>query len=331
MKMTKNVFVLVLMLSLKALAAGPSTGGGGFAVFCPETAVSAASVQVLDLYEAQQDLNLKLVASAPSLEQQYFDTADRTYTLQGYPNLAEERREEIQKNLVMFFKEVQFVEYNQLPAANDLGDVSYIPSQCQLKQIAFYNDQQRTVYIVKEAWNQLDNLNKTALVNHEIMFGYVRWYLGFKSSQIARKNIVYSFSEGEIPKEIDHIPAGQGKNYSAIAPYNHLTKMEITPVVSAAGKAQHITFSQLFGIPQIITTWIDVPLENFELKEISTADGLSTCVAATENTNYTAELPIRGLNLSGYKVKVSYVTNQPVKLSIIEHGKIIQTATVQCH
>ncbi len=324
MKTQLTICSFLLTLALRTFAAGPSTGGGGFSVACPATPVSASSYEMLDLFEAKSSANFKVLALAPTLQEQYFQSVNRIYTLQGYPDLAQERREEIEANLVRFFRSVKFVKtLQEVPVAQDLGSTVLIPSQCRLEQIAFFSDAERTIYILQSAWDRLDNLNKAILVNHETTSHYYR-ELGFRSSELARRDAIVAFTVGATPHlEDDHIK-DVGKEFLAGGPDTDMSVFSVLKVESVNGPSLHVSFKQLFGMTLFTKTWIDLPLTEMKLKLSNQNENLN-CIVDTPNTNVDVIVPIHGLVSDKYKIHFKYRTGSVATISILESGTEVKS------
>jgi hypothetical protein len=70
------------------------------------------------------------------------------------------------KDLVILLKKDE-----RLPPANDLGETpASVPSGCEIEQLAYFQDQQRRLWIQEEIWNALDSLNQAALLHHEVIY-----------------------------------------------------------------------------------------------------------------------------------------------------------------
>lgn len=188
MNMKIYLCLVVALLSGQAWA-GPSTGGGGFAVFCPR-----APVELLDLYEGRVLLKYHLASASGDLRHDYFQAVQRTYTLQGRPEMAAQHRDRIMNNLSNFMLSTKFIETEaELPRAEDAGVLPWVPSQCVIRQVAYFDDIQQMIYILKPAWNQMDSLSQAALVEHELMSNFMR-RLGERTSEAARKAVAHIFA-----------------------------------------------------------------------------------------------------------------------------------------
>ncbi|MBL7670472.1 MAG: hypothetical protein JNM39_08295 [Bdellovibrionaceae bacterium] len=62
--MKKNLSLVIMMIvsfQLQAQAeAGPSSGGGGFALYCPENPIEPERTVLLDLYEGEETLRFQM-------------------------------------------------------------------------------------------------------------------------------------------------------------------------------------------------------------------------------------------------------------------------------
>ena len=140
--------------------AGQGTGNGGDVVVCEKTD-GTTSIELLDLFEARERhlLELDLKPELDTVESHASYQIDKIKDWEGAEYLYQE--------VSNFNSRIQFVE-------SDLVDIpdsyhTYIPSYCELKQIAI-NNQDGTITIDQRLWKRLDINNKAALVLHEIFY-----------------------------------------------------------------------------------------------------------------------------------------------------------------
>ena len=152
------LFITAISLNLLARESGPSTGGGAYVITCPENPLEPALNVLLDLYEGSHVLRFNMKKASSSIEQDYVDSVRQTYTLQGFPNFKHPTDDELISQLKDFFRSVKIIENpNELPVANDLGETPKIPSQCQIKQLGYFSDEDQVIYILKPLWDKLDS------------------------------------------------------------------------------------------------------------------------------------------------------------------------------
>lgn len=308
---------------------GPSTGGGGFVVSCPKTPVSPAMVELLDLYEGRRKSRFQMVEASGDLVRDYFSSVDRTYTRQGHPHLAEELRAEVIENLVTFMQSTVFVETsNELPHAEDLGEAK-VPSQCQIQQVAYYEDGASTIYILRPLWEQLSSRDQAALVQHEL------WYRSFRDvgeaqSVNARHAVAIAFAESG-PISIEEGVPPRTPEFSS---YDWKSKKnEISSFYAinyTTGRTTRLQFTQVAGVGMLSKTWSDFPLLqwNFKLGRSSEDPEVVGCILTTPDVDQEYQSPIKG-GLAGYTVVMKMKTGEPVSLFYYHGNRLLSKGTVR--
>jgi len=191
MNMKSILLTMILILPVSGFA-GPRSGGGGFAVSCPATPVSAGSLELLDLYEMNAGGH-RLQPALGDFKQEYIRAVGRINSLLGAPNYVQEQQELIESNLKRFFQSVKWLKNEQeMPVAQDLGKIPWIPSQCELKQIAYFDDSSKTIYVLEREYSQLSPQHQAALVFHELWFMHHRT-LGETTSELSRRLTGFGF------------------------------------------------------------------------------------------------------------------------------------------
>lgn len=184
----KSVALILGLLSVTALADGNRVGNGGDVIQCP------AKVQVLDLYEASQELQtFESHETTQEIVQKVLKNIERLNPNQGrqYLNRAAE-----------FMDEVDFKDEAKLVNIRDSKHL-FKPSdrECKLKQIAIRrkdaSKNSKRFIISKSLWEQLDNKNQAALILHEIIYEHL-YKLGEEDSVKARILVGYAFSKNAL-------------------------------------------------------------------------------------------------------------------------------------
>lgn len=305
------------------LGIGPSTGGGAYSITCPANPIEPAQTILLDLYEGESIYKFKMKNASGSIEKDYFVSVDTTYTLQGYPQMAESIKGAILNHLKEFFRSTVLVEHaSELPVADDLGTVPIIPTQCQLAQAAYFDDNSGTIYILKSAWDGMDSMNRAALVQHELHYRFKR-LAGEKSSNLTRKIVAHIFAqEGVTP--VHSGASNTNRTYRAELEYSSIFQVlqgyQNAPMV-------RLQFNQINGNGLVSKTWADIPLLYWDLKYeyIKTAP-YRHCVVKTPDVNFVTTVPLNGTLYSGeYSLRIEYITNKPVKIKIINPDGSILT------
>lgn len=312
---------------------GPSTGGGGFVVSCSANILEPASLQMLEMYEGKLVMGFSMAQASGDLVQDYLAAVDRTYSMQGYPNLAEELQEDIKENLKKFARVIKFVETpQQLPMANDLGRLPYIPSSCRVQQIAFFADHETTVYVRRDLWNQLDSANQVALILHELFYSHER-KLNEVTSESTRRLVAHMMAvSGPIPIK-EGIPADaptfSTSDHSA-SKSNLTSSFWAVQMTGGGEKVLKLQFSQIFGRPQLTATWAYVPFFDWDLKFASYPAGSSQhrCILQTPNLEGEITSPLSGTMMSGYSISIKYRTGEPITLSLKQGHRVLAQGPV---
>ncbi|WP_157684605.1 hypothetical protein [Bdellovibrio bacteriovorus] len=103
-----------------------------------------------------------------------------------------------------FVSKISFIDDGaKLNPSQDANSPIVLPSGCKIVQIAFWDDSEAAgengvLYIDKSYWEQLDSINKVALLAHEYFFKEAR-QAGFKNSDFVRAKIGKLFSSEGLP------------------------------------------------------------------------------------------------------------------------------------
>lgn len=335
-KFIATYFLTIFTISTaNAISLGSGSTGGGFVVECPETPISKKEVSLLDLYE-MKSLGFDLVESTGDIKKDYYESVNRNYTLQGQPGLAEKNKDEIDQNLVNFFRHVLFVNSAaELPTAHDIGSKPYIPSQCSIKQVAFMNDKTNVIHILKPLWDQLSSRDQSALARHEIAGKEMR-KAGQISSVVSRNWVGHTYVELEQVKKIDD-QLVEKKEYSAKSEYiKGLTDSSFHIQKMIPGPILRFQFKQLFGRGILAKTWIDIPFIDIKLRrkmlESETKPNWNTseiprwkCLLTTPNIDSKITVPLEGSMANKGSIEIEFKTGEQIQLTLFEDGKLINT------
>ncbi len=183
----KSIFVFALIfcgLISNVYASGNRVGNGGNVVSCPN------KIQVLDLYESSQKLAEYPVGSAHAeiirLVLKNLEKAS--------PSLAKQYRRRADE----FLKETDLRADVQLVAIDDSKHLFAPTSKdCKVQQIAIRKNiagSGSRFLINKNLWDKLPEIEKAALIMHEIIYEHF-FKLGEEDSVKARSVNAYLFSE----------------------------------------------------------------------------------------------------------------------------------------
>lgn len=163
------IFFCQVIFSFASYAIGGNgwveTGNGGFVMDCPNRAG-----KLLDLHEGDTQLSLSMDQSAETLK----SVKTRVNFLISRLSQLDPYRGTVYKRWFRnFFNETTFIEDQRLYPIPDVG-FTYIPKECHLELAVFQRKPDfRTKYrytINYDVWNGLDNMNKAALVMHELIY-----------------------------------------------------------------------------------------------------------------------------------------------------------------
>lgn len=182
----KNISLSILAamfsysVAAKAVSIGGSDGGGGVGVRCMDSAGQTASFELLDLYEARQR-NLTISHSPNNANEATELVVDLILPHFWNPDTipVSETKKNTFEALLSIFKGTPYVGTNgtlinvqfgaDLPLSSDIGHYN-IPAQCRLEQIAYFSDAHNVLHISQSHWNELNWLNRSALVAHEMIY-----------------------------------------------------------------------------------------------------------------------------------------------------------------
>ncbi len=234
-----TLFVVMLSVTIlrpMAAQAGPGLSGGGQGVVCRNLSGRVTSARLLDLAEAEQFFLLKLPTS--SSQKSYIEiaklfaaqldqavpTIEPTSELKTLENgVVVDRSIDVNIGLIMDRRDrktpytdrvLQIDREKMLMPGNDfriaaVGDstprIQPANQSCQLEQIAVYTDGNQQVHIVSSVWNQLDNVNKAALLIHEALYRTLR-EMGDSNSDRTRKAVAYLFGGMKFTWPLQSVP-----------------------------------------------------------------------------------------------------------------------------
>lgn len=164
LKKMMMLLILTLVANNVFAAGGDRVGNGGDVVVCGK------KVELLDIYEARlAGYKLKTPEGAT-----YYQMVENVITKKIAP-IQPIRGNRYLNNLRTLNVEIQFLPGINLNNVDDAGMVA-LPKGCSLEQVAIQlSDDVRPAgkkrYTVSlDLWNQMDNLNKVALILHELIY-----------------------------------------------------------------------------------------------------------------------------------------------------------------
>lgn len=181
------VLSLCLLMSQAYAFRGNTDGGGGRGVVCYDNNNNIVSVELLDLYEGKILEGLNPIQSKKSIVEILDQVIDNDI------NSQDEFRGQSLNYTKQLMKSFRFLPTGvRLKPIDDSGEI-YVPASCKIEQLANMQGINR-VFIVKDFWDKMNNVNKAALVMHEYIWATHR-FAGRKLSKRARRTTARYFAD----------------------------------------------------------------------------------------------------------------------------------------
>ncbi len=157
--------MMIIGLTLPAMALGSGVGNGGYSVVCRNpTTKQITSAELLDIFEGR-NLHYLEFSNNPVLKSEDFINFSLNYLETVNKNFRDAVSDEVKK---LEAKIIYIPENLVLEPTNDafptLGR-----KDCKFEQLATYTDENK-LYVSKEIYSALDELNKAALRLHEAIY-----------------------------------------------------------------------------------------------------------------------------------------------------------------
>lgn len=186
MKAAAFIFSVALISQAQARVGGGVDGGGGVGVRCP-VGSAPKEFELLDLHESR--LHSLPSSWTPKSQEEAIELTATLLAKQIWNRSTMPLSE-----LTAYYRdhligpifngqpivdpdsgtvELNVVYGPPLPLSKDIGQYEILPG-CHLEQVAYTVDNTRTMYFDKVNWDQLDWLDKSALVAHEAVFAMDR-------------------------------------------------------------------------------------------------------------------------------------------------------------
>ncbi len=180
--MKKNKLNIIIVLSVllihvsPALSLGGVDGGGGIGVRC------GTKLELLDIYEAKEQ-GLRIINNPKDLNEALGLVSKLTVNHYWNPEkISKSKIARLYKKYIFHpiftgntlalddenFK-LQVIFGGALQLSTDIGKIN-LRKGCSLEQVAFFSDKDRILKIDNKKWQELDWINKSALVLHELMY-----------------------------------------------------------------------------------------------------------------------------------------------------------------
>lgn len=173
-----------LLTGLSAFAG--DKGNGGYSIVCRDLNNRITSAEILDIYEGRilyrrnyavdQNSVEDLIAVAKNKVSQFAKFSDK-----------------LNKEIALIEKNIVFIpEGNELQETDDAFPVIK-KKGCKFEQLANYTDAGE-LFVSEEIYEELDNVNKAALIIHEAVYSMRRKALGEETSQNTRRLVAQLFA-----------------------------------------------------------------------------------------------------------------------------------------
>lgn len=195
--------ILAALLALSFSAIAGDKGNGGYSVVCRNDDGTIATAELLDIYEGRLIHNLKYANNSLNLAALLSQTQFKVRTERAFSDKFIREIRNINSNLVFI------PEGNELELTEDALP-SIKKKNCQFEQLANYTENGEII-VSQEIYDQLDTLNKAALVVHEAVYAIRRKALGESTSVSSRKLTAFLMAERlnhSEQVELDHLIQG---------------------------------------------------------------------------------------------------------------------------
>ncbi|WP_409479411.1 hypothetical protein [Pseudobdellovibrio sp. HCB154] len=188
MKLNYKALLFVLLFAVKSYAQN-RVGNGGDVVTCKDK-----SPQVLDLYESSAEI---ITPAETDYQKIVSERLDLLAEAQG--KLADQYR-------IKFSGFLNDSEFKATAKLTDIKDSEHLvlPKGCRLKQAAIRKNatakNEKLFLFDNDNWQEMDSLNKAALIMHEIIYDHF-YKLGERNSIKARKVNALLFSKNFSKKQ----------------------------------------------------------------------------------------------------------------------------------
>lgn len=191
-----GILALGLLLGFEALAGGEK-GNGGYSIVCRDNTGTITNAEILDVYEGRllfkknYAVDLNSVSDLVSIAQERV----RKYVL--FASKLNKEIDLIEKNLIFI------PEGHELESTDDAFPVIK-KKGCEFEQLANYTDRGE-VLVSQEIFDNLDNVNKAALIIHEAIYSIRRKALGETTSLNSRRLVAQMMSNNPDQTQIEKL------------------------------------------------------------------------------------------------------------------------------
>lgn len=173
----------LFLLMMSSLAFAGDKGNGGYSIVCRDNEGPITSAELLDIYEGRILYKRNFAVDQNSVEDLVQVAKERLKEWGLFADKLQKEIDLIEKNMVFI------PEGNELEPTDDAFP-AIKKKGCKFEQLVNYTDEGE-VYISKEIFDKLDNVNKAAMFIHEAVYSIRRKSLGDTTSQISRRLVAH--------------------------------------------------------------------------------------------------------------------------------------------
>ena len=341
----KRLACILTFTSLSTFAGqgGMGSGGGG-SVVCRDNAGKILTAEVLDLYEGRETYKLEMRKEIGSLRQEYL-RFNRTMNLVSGLSMPPEE-------LVLETIDKTMDKFNYLPhglkleLTNDFGEIDFeLKPNCKIEQLAVYHDKQERIDIDTEIWNKLNNINKAALLAHELIYKSYR-STEEKTSKLTRKVVAMLFSTtppkgqlSDMPKDETYICFGHNSrnriHFNQNQNSSSLSESDLVFIYPSKDKPNHTKIRLHSFAHRAIygRTEIEVPaIINISMLSENNGNlnqGIKPSLTVMDpDANINKILKVDSELFGNDQVIVNYIFGQKFSLSLLKDGKRVHDKTI---
>jgi hypothetical protein len=168
----KNLSLFIFLITSTSLVfAGGMEGGGGKSVVCRDPQGKIIKAELLDLFEGRTQYQLKYTESSVPWKEQ----AQNILTNSGLPSQISFPPHEIIDWFQNASEQLVIVSNEVILKPTDDSYEVIAPKGCNVEQVANYQND-HTILIAGEIWNEFSETQKAALIIHEATYRYLRDY-----------------------------------------------------------------------------------------------------------------------------------------------------------
>lgn len=260
--MTNKSFILGLALGISASLhayAGGVSGGGGKGVVCRGAEGNVKSVELLDLWEAQNITGEEIPVTDESVVDQVRSKIPMLRNIYNERKWSsnEQLEQTLRREAELFMAgyNVRYMKGIKLSLTQDSFE-QIVPSNCEVEQIAIYNNTTTSsvIFINADLYEKMNATNKAALALHEVVYAHLRTYSQENNSLRTRRIIGRIFSGGTFQLLAESLPEEYIECESNFASRYSRVYMASASQQSGSDTFFHIVADWIFGTALISPT-----------------------------------------------------------------------------